>query len=165
MFFFAALIACASEVATHGVSGELMVGQTSVEFIEVSYLDDHAVELELTNTGPASITVNMSIDDSPELSVRPSFVTIAPGEMSFASVTFVPPGDLDERSAELLLESVGGESLLLPVVGNLNGDLDDDGYLAIELGGDDCDDLDSDVNPGAIEVDDGVDNDCDGFID
>ncbi len=44
-------------------------------------------------------------------------------------------------------------------------DQDGDGYDSAELGGTDCDDLDAAVNPGAVEVCDGKDNDCDGVSD
>ncbi len=44
-------------------------------------------------------------------------------------------------------------------------DLDGDGYDAISAGGEDCNDVDSSVNPGAEEVYDSIDNNCDGFID
>ncbi|MDP6935775.1 MAG: MopE-related protein, partial [Myxococcota bacterium] len=45
-------------------------------------------------------------------------------------------------------------------------DGDGDGYVDVELGGDDCDDGDPAVNPGAQEVwYDGVDSDCDGADD
>ncbi len=44
-------------------------------------------------------------------------------------------------------------------------DADGDGYDDINAGGDDCDDTDAAVNPGAAEVCDGVDNNCDGTID
>ena len=45
-------------------------------------------------------------------------------------------------------------------------DADGDGSLPPYCGGDDCDDEDPDVNPGAAEIcDDGVDNDCDGLTD
>jgi hypothetical protein len=44
-------------------------------------------------------------------------------------------------------------------------DLDGDGVTSLEMGGDDCDDGDRYVYPGAIEICDGVDNDCDGESD
>ena len=51
-------------------------------------------------------------------------------------------------------------------------DLDEDGYAAVWCGGNDCDDTNADVNPGADEsphgsaaCNDGVDNDCDGLVD
>lgn len=44
------------------------------------------------------------------------------------------------------------------------GDQDEDGYQDIVCGGNDCDDTDPSINPGATEVcGDGVDNDCDGL--
>ena len=42
----------------------------------------------------------------------------------------------------------------------LENDVDGDSYLACN----DCDDLDPLTNPGAAEVCDGVDNDCDGVL-
>lgn len=44
-------------------------------------------------------------------------------------------------------------------------DLDGDHYVATSCGGDDCDDTNLDVHPGANETCDGDDNDCDGAID
>jgi len=45
-------------------------------------------------------------------------------------------------------------------------DADGDGYRNVAFDGDDCDDLDADVNPGASEIcDDLLDNDCDGETD
>ena len=44
-------------------------------------------------------------------------------------------------------------------------DVDADGYTAAECGGDDCADADAGVYPGATELGDGVDRDCDGDTD
>jgi len=44
-------------------------------------------------------------------------------------------------------------------------DMDGDGYDSSVYGGTDCDDLNSSVNPGAIDICDGIDNNCDGAID
>lgn len=73
---------------------------------------------------------------------------------------------------ELLVETgrprgEGGEIGPLPDVAAAIGtyDADDDGFVAEELGGDDCDDSDDDVNPDGDEDDeepDGEDLNCDG---
>ena len=44
-------------------------------------------------------------------------------------------------------------------------DRDDDGYASVECGGDDCDDDLASVFPGAKEICDGLDNDCDRNVD
>ena len=46
------------------------------------------------------------------------------------------------------------------------GDVDQDGFIAVSAGGDDCDDADPTVNPAYVEdCADGVDNDCNGLAD
>ncbi len=47
----------------------------------------------------------------------------------------------------------------------VNGDLDNDAYLDVQYGGDDCDDGSGGVHPGATERCNEVDDDCDGIID
>ena len=43
-------------------------------------------------------------------------------------------------------------------------DQDEDGHDALFCGGDDCDDMDSDIYPGADEIPaDGIDQDCNGL--
>jgi len=44
-------------------------------------------------------------------------------------------------------------------------DQDGDGYLSIACGGKDCDDTRQDIYPGAPDICDGDDNDCDGTAD
>jgi len=47
----------------------------------------------------------------------------------------------------------------------LAGDEDRDGYVSAAEGGEDCDDSDPAVNPGAVDLCDGIDNDCNGTAD
>jgi len=54
-----------------------------------------------------------------------------------------------------------GESVQPPV----DTDLDDDGYVGSAHGGNDCKDSDPHTHPGAPEICDGLDNDCDGHLD
>lgn len=62
-------------------------------------------------------------------------------------------------------DSLGQESTASIDVRVIPEDGDGDGISTGELGGEDCDDTNPDIGPGAEEVCDGVDNDCDGLID
>jgi hypothetical protein len=44
-------------------------------------------------------------------------------------------------------------------------DVDGDGHGALSCGGDDCDDADPSIHPGALEACNNVDDDCDGAVD
>jgi MYXO-CTERM domain-containing protein len=84
-----------------------------------------------------------------------------------------------DGSATLYPYFVGDDTYLLVLVDDASGvfspagvativyvpDADGDGYDHPDYGGLDCDDTDADVNPGADEVCDSIDNDCDGDID
>ncbi len=58
-----------------------------------------------------------------------------------------------------------GYNLVDYLLWGMCGDDDGDGYNALDCGGDDCDDNNDQVYPGATEVCDGVDNDCNGLTD
>lgn len=75
------------------------------------------------------------------------------------------PGDYDESSyaATSATSGQGGPPGSSGPIGEC--DLDYDGYLNPSCGGNDCDDSKSYVHPGAPEVCDNLDNDCDGQTD
>ncbi len=67
-----------------------------------------------------------------------------------------------------VLLSLSIAALLLPGCGvKCISDNDNDGFFSSNLcdDGTDCNDLDAEIKPGAVEVCDGVDNDCDGNVD
>lgn len=62
----------------------------------------------------------------------------------------------------LVLVRLNVLSINIPI-GQRNRDLDLDGYIDSDYGGDDCDDEDARVNPGAQDIpDDGINQDCKG---
>jgi hypothetical protein len=64
------------------------------------------------------------------------------------------------------LDSDSGESAPIDTdTGPTAEDLDRDGFSSVATGGTDCDDGDAAVYPGALELCDGKDNDCDGLDD
>jgi len=70
------------------------------------------------------------------------------------------PGDFDEDGhQDMAITSYDSISILLNRL-----DHDEDGHIGIVHGGEDCDDEDTQVHPGAPEVCDGKDDDCDGHI-
>ena len=65
----------------------------------------------------------------------------------------------------LLMLTLGALVACKGGVGHEDADFDGDGYLPPSYGGEDCDNHDASVHPGAEEVCDGIDNDCDETVD
>ena len=77
------------------------------------------------------------------------------------SINFWPASSLVESGSWDPNTSDGRALLCNAVASAGTQDMDQDGYEW----DDDCDDYDDGVNPGAVELLDGLDNDCDGFVD
>lgn len=133
--------------------GRVGVGESESAIIQVQGLCADA---------PTTVTSSISGEGfavSPEsaavLGAGVFTVTASPIGEAPMSGTLVLIGE-DGVAAEYALSAIGVPWL----------DEDEDGYAALSVGGDDCDDADPEVNPGATELwYDGVDQDCDGASD
>ena len=84
-------------------------------------------------------------------------------ETRYGCCNFVPTGSTALCTTDA--ECGATEGCMAQTGQCLPSDADNDGYVTHLLGGNDCDDQQFSTNPGAIDVADGIDNDCDGDTD
>ncbi len=141
--------------------GEVVVGEELGELLTVTNAGEGAVTVEaegLTVTG-AGFSVSGLTEAAP----------VRPGGSIQLLVTFAPT-ELGWVEGELVLVAEGSDDVVVALSGRgvdgLPIDADGDGYGSDQDGGDDCDDGDPAVHPGADELcDNGIDDDCDGTVD
>ncbi len=127
-------------------------------------------DVQIANEGTVPVNVSeIHFDNGVFTHTEALPVRVAPGETASLSLSFVPE-DREEQTGTASVALTSGTTLD-PVIlrGNAcstaSGDLydqDSDGY---SICGADCDDSDPGVHPGAHEVCNGVDDNCDGTVD
>ncbi|TVQ93166.1 MAG: hypothetical protein EA397_05170 [Deltaproteobacteria bacterium] len=113
------------------------------------------------NTGTASVRVRVELEAPLRVAVD-AFTLAADGRSNINLL--VRPESFEPFEGTVRVRA-GGVVRTIQVSGTVATDFDGDGFDALGAGGDDCDDFRADVYPGAPEVCDGVDNNCDGEID
>lgn len=122
--------------------------------------------LDIQNLGGSPLTI-ASITIDPPFAVSSPSLTVAGNGIQQLVISAVM-NDYVDLSAELVLLSDDADEpeLRIPVTAAAIRDADGDGHDVVAAGGDDCDDTNADVHPGASERwYDGIDEDCDGGSD
>lgn len=119
------------------------------------------VSVRVSNSGLGPARVHASVTD-PFTVPTATFDVPASGEVVLPVV--VRPSSYDAVDGTLVLNT-GLEQLRVALHVVPAYDWDADGHTAIGAGGDDCDDRNPAIHPGAIERCDGVDQDCNDQID
>lgn len=105
----------------------------------------------------------LTLDDAAQ---DPGVVPASPDADGLAGFTLAAPAIGLWRLSVTVTDSLGLSDTGEVGFTVADPDADGDGYINEAFGGDDCNDLDVDVNPGADEIcDDLLDNDCDGDAD
>jgi len=158
------------EVRGHAAQPELTMFPALIDFGPVAVGSARVQRAELINSGTVAVEVADVTADNAVFGFETTMpLVVAPGERADVAVSFRPETGEEVRSdVTVTLASeidFGGLTLRGNACSTGSGDLydqDGDGY---SICGPDCDDEDAGAHPGATEVCNGVDDDCDGTID
>ena len=132
--------------------GELLRGSLSTETIIIS------------NDGEENLDITSISALPPFTSPSGGGITIEPGQNTSITVQFIPTDYSDQSGTLSIVSNDPDEStLVIQLSGGTIKDVDGDGHDTTEAGGEDCDDDDHTIYPGAEdEWYDGIDSDCAG---
>jgi hypothetical protein len=144
----------------------LVVSSRALDFGVLDDVGDSAqTQIVVENTGVGDLELVVTL--SAPFSATQSTVVLLP-QSSLQFTVYYAPKEYGEAVATMLLASNDPDEpeIAVALTGAVATDADADGYIRIEAGGDDCDDDNPDINPGAVdEYYDNIDANCDGLSD
>ncbi len=148
--------------------GAISVSPASLELPILFVGQTGTAPVAVTNIGSGQVSVTVTIlgghADAWTLDAYTS--APAPGESATHTASLTPTAWGDYSVSLVFEDAISGGLVEVPVTARVQEDADHDGYGSVGSGGEDCNDGDAAVNPGATEVwYDGVDSDCDGAAD
>ena len=152
-------------------SPNAVVDPCTIDFgtLEPGESKGQTVRVANTGGGPLQIKEVKIIEGEPFVQHAKVPVVAAAGSAYMFNVRFEPkPDDFGIFGDELQITTDDPDEpvIICALSGAVSDDADLDGFIAVEAGGDDCDDSDPTVNPGADEIwYDGRDQDCSGGSD
>ena len=156
-------------VRAQAVEAEVQVAPRVLEFGRVGEGEIVDRALRIWNDSDVALEFASAESSSPSVAVAVEWVAVAPWSFEDALVQFTGAGDepVEELLSLLFVDGRRSQPVLLRANDCASGiasayDLDGDGFTSCAT---DCDDDDPAVRPGADEVCDGVDQDCDGAVD
>ncbi len=146
------------------IEGDLAVTPDAITLPVTFIGQTTSAEVTLQNVGEGTLSATLSFVGgwATNYTLDSYTATLAGGESSVHTLTLTPT-DWGDHSVGLLVDTDTDVHVEVPVTASVQEDADGDGYGSTESGGDDCDDADPAINPGAPDTwYDGIDSDCAG---
>ncbi len=153
------LPACIPADAYYGHAGALDVRVDAVAFTDVVIGETSTRTVRVHNAGTG--VLGLTISATQPFAASRTTLTLDVDASADLAVTFTPDSYDDASGTLTITDAVAsGGALDVSLGASVTADADADGHDATAAGGDDCDDGDRAVHPGA--TDDGGDQDCSG---
>ena len=142
----------------------ILIEVNAIDFGELAHGSLGSKSLTIKNSGAGPLTIESISVTTPFTTTSAGGIEILPNTSTPVTLQYIPTNYMDAEGTITITSNDPDEpQISLPIYVSVITDTDRDGYDNIESGGDDCNDNNPSVYPGAIdEWYDGIDSDCAG---